>query len=216
MGPPDHDRVMTAYRSGVDAVVAIGGRLGSDDWQVPVTDRWDATDLAGHLLVVARWYHDWLDRSEAGATGRPFPADAMAERNDAGLAALDVDSGPERLARYAETARHYAERVPDVWDRPFAFPYGTVTVGTHAAAAASEWHIHAWDLGHAVGHEHRPADAALLYEGTGTALAAAPRTGLLPVRTTVAVARVMVRRAVRRADDPWRALLERSGRTPAG
>lgn len=215
MTGPDRVEVLAAYDAGVDAVLDIAAPMGPSDWATPATDEWDATDLAGHLLAVARWYHVWLDRSEAGGTARPFPAEEMPARNAAELAALEIDGGPARLVEFETVARSYAERLLEAWDHTYVFPYGTVTAGTHAAAAASEWHIHAWDLGRVVGHDHRPADPALLYEGTGTAIAAG-RAGLLPPRTKVVVARAMVRRAVRRADDPWRALLERSGRSPAG
>jgi hypothetical protein len=164
------------------------------------------------VLVVARWYHEWLDRAEQGTRGRPFPYDEMAARNAAALAALPPATGPERVAEFAATATAYAERLPSAWDLPYGFPYGTVTAGVHAGAAASEWHVHCWDLGRAVAATHRPSDPALVYEGLGTALTAA-RTGLLPYRLRLALSRWSVRRAVSRTADPWAALLERTGRT---
>ena len=212
MARPHPDVVLSLYKEGVDALVDMAGRLGEDDWQRTATDQWTAADLAGHLLVVARWYHEWLNRAEMGARGRPFPYDELPARNAASLAALPPATGPERVAEFAATATAYAARLPAAWDLPYGFPYGTVSAGVHAGAAAGEWHLHCWDMGRAVGATHRPSDPALLYEGVGTSLTAA-RTGLLPDRLRLVLSRSTVRRAVSRTADPWSVLLERTGRS---
>jgi uncharacterized protein (TIGR03083 family) len=214
MARPQPDAVLALYTEGMDAFVEMAGRLGEEHWRQPVTDQWTATDLAGHVLVVARWYHEWLDRAEEGVRGRPFAYDELASRNASALAALPSATGPERVAEFAAAATAYAERLPATWDLRYGFPYGTVTAGVHAGAAASEWHVHCWDLGRAAGATHRPSDPALLYECLGTALTAA-RTGLLPDRLRLALSRWTVQRAVARTADPWAALLDRSGRQPA-
>jgi hypothetical protein len=150
-----------------------------------------------------------LDRAEAGDASRPFPSDEVAARNASDLSALHTSSGPERIADFVTSAHAYAERLRASWDLPFGFPYGTVTAGIHAGGATGEWHLHAWDLGCAIGVEHRPSDAALVYDGLGISLGGA-RAGGSRIAKLATPALV---RASRRGKDPWALVLQRSGRT---
>ena len=157
---------------------------------------WDGTDLAGHLVTVIAWYHDWLDRSIAGDATPAFDASTLDQQTARSLAALPAGTGPGRIAVFAASARRYARRLTDHWDVPFGYPRGTVTAGLHAALAGWEWHVHAWDLATAAGRDHRPPDAEALYTAGmdcyATATGADPRVADPP--------------------DAWRELLRRTGR----
>lgn len=198
--------VLRLYDEGVDAFAEAAGRLGPADWALAVCGVWTAADLARHVLAVAGWYHDWLDRAEHGDARPPFgPAD-LALRNAEALAALSGVEGPTALARFVERARTYRDRLPARWDLPFGYPRGAVTAGLHTAVAAGEWHLHTWDLAHTQGSGHRPSDAPALYAATGECLAVAEGG----VRGRVAALLVPLGTRLR----PWEAVLRRSGRAP--
>jgi uncharacterized protein (TIGR03083 family) len=187
------DAGLAAYKAGSDALLGVGRRFSAADWERPsACTGWDAAALVGHVLCVARWHHDWLDRAESAELSLPWPASALSERNTAALHDLDVAGGPDRLDAFGAVTGRYADRLPPLWGLPFAYPGGVVTVGLHAALAAGEWHLHAWDLGRAIGIDHEP-DASLVREvwvGLG--------------------------RRIEPDGDPWRALLDASGRVIAG
>ena len=200
MGP---DTVLPLYEEGVRAVEAAVAGWPDDHWQQPLCGTWTASDLAGHLLCVARWYHDWLDRAEAGDPSPPFPVSELAARNQAAIDGLPATSGSARLALFSEEARRYATRLPAVWDLAYGYPFGTATAGLHAGAAASEWHLHAWDLS---GGRHRPSDPSTLL--AAVAQARLRRQGGVTGRVTAALLPLVVRYR------PWEQLLRRAGRTP--
>jgi hypothetical protein len=81
-----------------------------------------------------------------------------------------------------------------------------VTAGLHAAVAATEWHLHAWDLARSIGSGHRPSDPETLYRATGACLARAE--GGLKGRIANALTPLGARLS------PWEAMLRRSGRAP--
>jgi hypothetical protein len=198
----DRAAVLSAYREGVSAVPAVVAGWSAERWRRPACGVWDGTDVAGHLLCVARWYHEWLDRAEAGDPRPPFGLDQLAERNRQELIGLYPTNGPDRVALFVEEAERYAERLDSVWTLPFGSPLGTMTAGQHAALAAAEWHLHAWDL--AAGR-HRPRDPSALLVAAGRARSAT-RTGLRSHAEAALVPFVARHR-------PWRRLLEASGRT---
>jgi hypothetical protein len=205
---PDQATVLATYRDGVSALATLGVRLPDEAWSERVCGVWTATDLAGHVMVVAGWYHEWLDRAEAGATDPPFPSSELATRNQVALNGLEPEDGEGRLLRFRELALGYADRLPEAWDRPYGFPYGTVTAGQHAALAALEWHAHAWDLARGVGWEHRPQDPDGLFDAVGEAWP--ERLGR--VRRTVVRSTLPLARATSR--DRWALLLKNTGRVP--
>ena len=139
--------------------------------------RVDGQELARHVLAVARWYHDWLDRAERGDAAPPFAVTELAVRNAAELEGLSGLDGPEAVGRFVPVAGAYRARLPARWDLPYGYPRGTVTAGLHAGTAACEWHLHAWDLAHASGHGHRPSDPAALYAAVGSNAWRPPRAG---------------------------------------
>lgn len=199
----DRTRVEATYRDGVDAVGATAASLDGD-WDAPACGDWNATEVARHLLAVVRWYHAWLDRALEGTTDPPFPADELPAANDAELARLVDLEGSAAVGQFASSARTYLDRVDAHWDLPFGYPFGTVTAGLHAGVAATEWHLHAWDLAAAAGRSHQPADPQGLFLAAGTCMARAEGgykgavlAGLVPL-------------AARR--DPWGSLLRRTGR----
>lgn len=177
-----------------------------DQWGQPACGEWTGVDLAGHLVTVARWYHRWLDRAEAGDSAPPFPADVLGARTAEALAQLEPGTGPERVDTFTREAEAYAERLPATWLLPYGYPFGTVTAGLHAGVATVEWHIHAWDLARAAGADHRPADAQALALGAIRCVAAA--TGGWRGAALGALGPIAFRR------DPWASLLTRSGRHP--
>lgn len=185
----DPDAALATYLDGADALVKVGERFGAADWErASACTGWDVAALVGHVLCVVRWHHDWLDRTEVGAVSLPWPAAELAEHNQAALDDLGVAGGPNRLDAFRAATSRYAERLPPLWYLPFAYPGGVVTAGLHAVLAAGEWHLHAWDLGQAIGIDHEP-DAALVREVW-----------------------VKLARRIAPGGDSWRALLEASGR----
>lgn len=201
------DLVIRQFRDGVAAVERITAGFGDPDWEQPACGHWTGTQTARHLVAVARWYHEWLDRALTGDAAPPFAASDMDERNDAALVAIGDIPGPEAIAEFMETAGAYLARATEHWDQPYGYPHGTVTVGLHLGVAAAEWHLHAWDLSRTSERRHRPHDPAALFVAAGTCVAAA-RGGFAG-----AVLRVLVPFGARRS--PWSTMLRRSGRTPA-
>lgn len=188
--PVDPRTGVAVYLEAAEALVSVGRRFLPSDWSKPsACAGWDAAALAGHVLCVVRWHQEWLDRAVAGNTSPPWPAEELAARNQAALEAVTVISGPARLHDFQLESRRYADRLASSWALPYWYPGGLVTTGLHAMLAAGEWHLHAWDLGHAIGWEHT-ADATL-------------------IRSTWAG----LGRRIARDGDPWRALLDASGRT---
>mgnify|MGYP001815339247 CR=1 FL=1 len=200
----DRNRVKALFTSGIDAVVAQSELLQGTSWAAAACGEWSANDTVRHVLCVSRWYHSWLDRALTGDTSRPFDAAAMDEENAAALEALGPVAGPEAARQFSISAHDYLERVDDSWDVPYGYPYGLVTAGLHAGIAATEWHLHAWDLSTVTGREHVPNDAEGLFLAAGACLAA--RAG--GVRG--ALMSVVVPLAARRS--PWKSMVERSGR----
>jgi hypothetical protein len=158
------------------------------------------------VAAVAGWYHEWLDRAERGDATPPFRAEELAAQNELALVPLAETTGPAALELFVPRARSYRERLPAAWDLPYGYPRGTVTAGLHAAIAATEWHLHAWDLARSGGSAHGPSDPDALYRGAGACLATAQ--GGLKGR----IAAVLVPLGARLS--PWEALLRRSGRAP--
>lgn len=189
----DRERVLTAYDDGVHAVQAAATALS--DWRrpTPCAD-WDATALAGHLLAIARYYHRLLD---AAVQARPLVdlprGPRLQAMNATDLAALPDQSGPERIVEFAASAKSYRDRLGVVaWDLVLGVwdGIGALQVGQHTALAVGEWHLHAWDLAHANGQEHRPADPEIVAAGRRVLPEPLP------------------------AGDPWTATLRWAGREP--
>jgi uncharacterized protein (TIGR03083 family) len=200
------DEVLRLYDEGVDAFARLAGTLNGEDWDRAACGEWSAALLTRHVAAVAGWYNEWLDRAERGDAAPPFRADDLASQNDRALAALAETTGPAALELFVTRASSYRARLPAAWDLPYGYPRGTVTAGLHAATAATEWHLHAWDLARSVGSGHRPSDPDALYRGAGASLASAQ--GGLKGR----IAAVLVPVGARLS--PWEALLRRSGRAP--
>jgi uncharacterized protein (TIGR03083 family) len=187
--PGDLRAGVATYLGAAEALYTIGRRFGPEDWDAAsACPGWDAATLVGHVLCVARWHHGWLDRAEAGDTSIPWPPAELDARNRAALDELEVMGAPDRLDAFRISTSRYAERLSTSWELPFAYPGGLLTAGWHALLAAGEWHLHAWDLGRAIGIEHT-ADATLIR-------AAWTRLG----------------RRIEADGDPWRALLNATGR----
>ena len=134
--PPDE--VLEMFDDAVGAFVTEAGRV--DDWDRPACGTWTGTELARHVLSVIGWYHDWLDRAEAGDSSPAFAIDDLAARNARDLADLARAWGSERAGGDRAVplrAERYAERLEDTWDLPFGYPRGTVTAGSTPAWPAS-------------------------------------------------------------------------------
>lgn len=203
----DRARVKSLFLSGIEAVVAQSDQLHDTAWDTIACGEWSAADTARHVLCVSRWYHSWLDRALAGDTSLPFDSAIMDRENEAALDALGPVSGPQAVRQFANSANDYIERVDNVWDVPYAYPYGLATAGLHAGIAATEWHLHAWDLSTVTGELHEPEDSAGLFLAAGACLAA--REGGL----RSAAMSIVVPLAARRS--PWKSMVNRSGRSPS-
>jgi hypothetical protein len=204
----DRRAVLAVHRDGIEAIAGFGATAPDALWSTTVCGVWDGAELAGHVLVVSAWYHEWLDRAEAGESSPPFPARQMATRNQTALNQLDASSGPDRLVDFRRSATGYADRLEESWDLAYGFPFGTVKAGQHAALAAMEWHAHAWDLARGMGEDHRPVDPETL--GAAVMEAWSARHGA--VRRTLR--RSMIPVARRAMQDPWPFLLRQTGRHP--
>jgi hypothetical protein len=60
------------YNDGSAAIESITSSFGAEDWLAPACGEWNASDTARHLVGVADWYHDWLDRALDGEATPPF------------------------------------------------------------------------------------------------------------------------------------------------
>jgi Mycothiol maleylpyruvate isomerase N-terminal domain len=202
--PPDE--VLRLYDEGVDALARWAGGLSDADWERPACGAWSAAVVVRHVAAVAVWYHEWLDRAERGDATAPFRASELAAQNELALRALAETTPAAALELFVVRARSYRNRLVVSWDVPYGYPRGTVTAGLHAAVAATEWHLHAWDLARSGGSGHGPSDPDALYRGAGACLAAAQ--GGMKGRIAALLVPVGARLS------PWEALLRRSGRAP--
>ncbi|HUE06685.1 MAG TPA: maleylpyruvate isomerase N-terminal domain-containing protein [Acidimicrobiales bacterium] len=206
MSEVPQDEVLRLYREGVDAFTRFARELSGEEWERRACGDWSAVVLTRHVAAVAGWYHEWLDRAERGDATPPFRGTELAAQNELALVPLAEASGPGALELFVTRATSYAARLPAAWDLPYGYPRGTVTAGLHAAVAATEWHLHTWDLARSGGAGHRPSDPDALYRGAGACLAKAQ--GGLKGR----IAAILVPVGARLS--PWEALLRRSGRAP--
>ena len=198
------DEVQQLFRSGVDAAASVTSKFDADDWNRTACGTWTARETATHLLGVIEWYHDWLNRALDGAQDRPFPETEVDQRAEADVRRSGNVSGAEAIDRFRSRADEYIERTTAHWDTLYPYPFGIVTTGLHCGVAATEWHLHAWDLATAQGRDHTPHDPAALFIAAGSCVAAAKGGigGSLLGR--------FVPLASRRS--PWKTLLKQSGR----
>lgn len=200
----DHETVTHLYRDGVDAIIAVTSSFDDASWAAPACGTWDGADTALHVLGVARWYGQWLDRALAGTTSLPFPATEIDQHTNENLEALRGIDGPTATEQFGKTALAYLDRATDNWDLPYSYPYGTATVGLHLGVAATEWHLHAFDLARSIGRVHEPHDAPALFRAAGLCVAA----------TKPALRGAILRRLVALGARyrPWHTILRESGR----
>ena len=177
------ERTLRAHNSGIDAIRLIASRFEDQDWDAQSgCEGWSARDLAGHLVAVANLWHEILDRAEAGDSSLIFPFEDFAEWNTSSLAALPDESGQERIARYAERASAFVDRVRDHEDLLVGAPPASVsavpmTLDLFTRFNPSEWHLHALDLAVAIGGTYRAEDGAWLFEGWRELLGLDPLRG---------------------------------------
>lgn len=202
----DRDAVLAVHRDGIEALAGFGATAPDDLWARQACGVWTGADLAGHVLAVSTWYHQWLDRAEDGKSDPPFPSKRLATENQQALNALPEATGPQRLAQFRRSATDYLARIEGQWALPYGCPVGTITAGQHAALAAMEWHAHAWDLARAAGEDHRPVDPDALAAAVIDAWTA--RRGRV-TRTAQRTLAPVLRSTTR---DPWHLLLRNTGR----
>jgi len=203
MKPPRQDRVVELHLEGVEAIERITAAADGTDWSKPACGEWTAAETARHLVGVIDWYSHWLDRAIAGDSSRPFAEAEIDTRNSAAIGELSDLDGPEAIERFAASASSYGDRAQQHWDLPYGYPFGVVTVGLHLGIAATEWHLHAWDLSSG-DTKHEPTDAAALFTAAGAAVANG--TGGLHGRLLGLVIPLAARRT------PWATLVKKSGR----
>jgi len=206
--------VLAAYDAGVAAICQLAEQFDDVTWgaQTPIPE-WRAFEVAGHLRCIADDFHEYLDEAPVSRYARLMATGAhpdtlarkLARQNAAELAALADAPPAEHIAAFAVSARSYAARLAAVWDLPHhQYRDTVVTVGGMAGAAATEWHLHAWDLARALGLDYRPADAAAVLAGWQVGMPHLPLAGWSPGARSV------------RHLDPWHAVLAASGRLDRG
>jgi hypothetical protein len=136
---------------------------------------------------------------------RRFLSASFEERNAEIVAALQGLDGPTAVARFGARSSADLDRVSKAWDLPYGFPAGTVTAGLHVGIAATEWHLHAWDLIAGQVEPHRPASPAGLFKAAGAAMAVA-KGGLQGRLLGLAIPLAATR-------SPWQTILKQSGRS---
>lgn len=177
MTAPDRSALLAVYREGVDAFARLAARTAdAGAWHHVACGTWTAADVARHELDVVGWYHGWLDRALAGDASPAFDIAVIDEITAAGVDALAAVPPAEAVERFVGEASRYAERLEPNWDLPFGYPRGTVTAGLHAGLAASEWHLHTWDLARALGEDHRPGDPGTVLAGALACMRAVGQT----------------------------------------
>lgn len=82
-------------------------------------------------------------------------------------------TGTGAVAEFQREALSYLGRAKQNWNLAYGFPLGTITVGLHTGVAATEWHLHAWDLTSTDPEPHSPKDSAALFRAAGAAVAEA-------------------------------------------
>lgn len=197
----ERDALIALFREGV---AALAEQAEATEGDAAACGTWTADEVVRHVASVAHWYHEWLDRAEAGEATRPFPSAELPWRNDEAIHARVDEAPAHTLADFVETAQRYADRLPDQWATPYGYPFGTVTAGLHAAAATSEWHLHARDLARARGADHRPSDPATLFRAVGRCVAVSRDDLIGKVQGTLVRAGSFVA--------PWPQLVRASGR----
>lgn len=206
MSSPNQSAVEELYRSGVAAIEDITTSfIEARDWQAPACGEWNAAETVRHLVGVVDWYHDWLDRALDGDPTPPFSESEFNERNAARVAEFEGIDGPAATERFSVRSTDYLDRASKAWDVPYGFPAGTTTVGLHVGIAATEWHLHAWDLTAGRAERHQPAAPTELFKAAGAAMAEAKgglQGRLLPLAVPLAAKR-----------SPWRTILKQSGRS---
>lgn len=196
--------VAELYDDGVAAAVATAERLTRAQWSAPACGSWSAADTVRHLVSVAGWYHDWLDRALDGDASKPFPGGQIDAYAAAGLTDLNGMPHDEAVGEFGRSAESYLARALEHWDLPYGFPFGTATTGLHLGVAAAEWHLHAWDLSTLTDDRHRPEHPDRLLSAVGECVAAV--SGGFKGSLVRRVAPLAARRT------PWETLLRRSGR----
>lgn len=164
----NRDEVLAAYDDGVAGVQTSIAAIS--DWSSPTPcAAWTALDIAGHLLAITRYYHRLLDAALVDQPLANLPrGPRLQAMNDADLAALSPDSGPNRITQFVSAAQRYRLRLTDAdWELVLGSweGLGPLTLGQHTGLAVVEWHVHAWDLGRAGGHEHHPSSCHVLATG---------------------------------------------------
>ena len=205
MSSPNQSDVEALYREGAAAIEAITSSFNTEDWLAPACGEWAAADTVRHLVGVTDWYHEWLDRALNGDATPPFHEHEFDERNAATVAALQGLDGPTATARFGERAATYLDRASEAWDVSYGFPAGTITVGLHVGIAATEWHLHAWDLTAGRAERHHPTSPTDLFKAAGAAMAET-KGGLHGRLLGLAVPLASKR-------SPWQTIIKQSGRS---
>lgn len=195
---PDRDATLAAVAAGAGAVAAAAVDARPD---APTPcDGWDALTLVRHLEGIAGAYLLWTGAALGGRVARLRTAAESARHNATILARLPVLGLREHVARFVALADDHVRLAGATWTTPMlqAPDALALTVGQHAAVAAVEWHVHAWDLARSQGRDHVPEPASL------AVCASAWTTVLGDVEGTVP----------EEAEPSWEDLLAATGRTP--
>lgn len=198
MKAPDRAATLAAVTAGIEAVAAAA-RDGRGDAPSPCAG-WDALTVVRHLEGIAGAYLLWTGSSLGGRIARMRTGEEAANYNATILDRLPRLGLAQHLDRFVALASDHVRLARATWTTPMLQTPDDVllTVGQHAAVAAVEWHVHAWDVARSQGRQHEPDPASLVVCVAAWEDVLADVTGS-PMEAPTA---------------PWPALLDATGRTP--
>src|SRR5258707_13079041 len=100
MSRAPRDSVVRLYEEGVDAFQAAAEGLSPDGWTRTACGSWSVLQLARHVLAVAGWYHEWLDRAERGEAAPGFGVEDLVARNAEALGEPEHPDGPTPVDQF--------------------------------------------------------------------------------------------------------------------
>lgn len=141
---------LETYRRAQDALDTVLAAVAPDEWDAPTKcPEWTVRDITGHVIWAQEQLRHWAIGVEypdgRGAPGAPHPA---------------VLTGADPLGTWRDArTRSVAELTAEALTRMITLPgLGQVPLASMVTTFATDQLVHAWDIGHALGHRVRLDD----------------------------------------------------------